>query len=208
MTRDRSWRPLLALSALAAGVVLTRSELGDYNLGVSENNAAPTIHFLAGGDFGPAADVIPAMGLVSVLLRVPAAVIGGSDLLLAHRLGSLLCLIAVVALAFVLDRRATAQDRPLSYRLVLGVLVVAGPGVLWAIDAGHPEEFLGGALCVGAVLAAIERRTVLAAVLLGLAIGTKQWALLAVVPTLLAIGEPRWLDAERIKAGVLAAAVA
>jgi hypothetical protein len=66
---------------------------------------------------------------------------------------------------------------------------------------GHPEELLCAALAIGAVLAAADRRTVLAAVLLGLAIATKAWAVLAIGPVLLA------LPARRLLALVIAGAV-
>ena len=39
-----------------------------------------------------------------------------------------------------------------------------------ALEIGHPEELVGGALCVGALLAAARDRATLAAVLLGLAL--------------------------------------
>ncbi len=52
---------------------------------------------------------------------------------------------------------------------------------------------MGGALAVGAVLAASSRRTLLAALLLGLAIATKAWAVLAIGPVLLALPHRRLL---------------
>lgn len=205
---SRPLRTAAALSALAALVAFTRRETGDYVLTLGENHSALSVRALAQGDLSAFADAIPAVGIVSLLLRAPAAVVGGSDLLLVHRLGSWLCLLAVVALAVAVDARAAKDGRPPLYRLITAVLLVASPGVLWSIDTGHPEEFLGGALCVGAVIAATGGRPWLAAVLLGLAIGNKQWALIAVAPVLLAIGEPRWLDPQRLKAGALAALVA
>jgi hypothetical protein len=57
---------------------------------------------------------------------------------------------------------------------------------------GHPEEMLGAALCVGAVLAALYRKPWLAAVLLGLALGNKAWAVLAIGPVLLALDRRRF----------------
>jgi hypothetical protein len=70
-----------------------------------------------------------------------------------------------------------------------------------AVADGHPEEILGGALCVTAVLAAASGRSPLAAgLVLGLAVGTKQWAVLAAGPALLA--------APRGRAQIAAAAVA
>src|SRR5260370_22502783 len=56
-----------------------------------------------------------------------------------------------------------------------------------ARGAGHREEILGGALAVAAVLLAVRGRTLLGALALGLALATKQWALLAVLPFLLAV---------------------
>ena len=69
--------------------------------------------------------------------------------------------------------------------MVFGVLVAINPITLDALHMGHPEEVLGGALALLAVVWAARARSMLAAVALGLAIGTKQWALLAVLPALL-----------------------
>ena len=66
-------------------------------------------------------------------------------------------------------------------------LCVANPVTLRALEIGHPEELLCAAFAIGAVLAASDRRTVLAAVLLGLAIASKAWAVLAIGPVLLAL---------------------
>jgi hypothetical protein len=55
-----------------------------------------------------------------------------------------------------------------------------------ALRLGHPEELLGAALCVGAVLAALRGHAGRAGLLLGLALATKQWALIAVLPALAA----------------------
>jgi hypothetical protein len=71
-----------------------------------------------------------------------------------------------------------------------------------ALRLGHPEELLGGALCVGAVLAALRGRAARAGVLLGLALATKQWALIAVLPVLAAA------PARRLRVAVVAAAIA
>jgi uncharacterized membrane protein len=70
-------------------------------------------------------------------------------------------------------------------------LVAGNPLMLQALSIGHPEELLGAALCVGAVLAALHKRPWLAAVLLGLAVGNKAWAVLAIGPVLLALDQRR-----------------
>jgi hypothetical protein len=66
-------------------------------------------------------------------------------------------------------------------------LVAGNPLILYALEVGHPEEMLGAALCVGAVLAALYKKPWLAAVLLGLALGNKAWAVLAIGPVLVAL---------------------
>jgi hypothetical protein len=87
---------------------------------------------------------------------------------------------------------------------------VANPLTLRALDVGHPEELLGGALCAGAALAALRDRSLLAGLLLGLALGNKAWAVLAVLPVLLALpagGRVRALCVAVPVAGVLVAPV-
>ncbi len=72
-------------------------------------------------------------------------------------------------------------------RLLVLALCIANPFALQALRTGHPEELVGGALCVGAVLLAASGRSVMAGALLGLAIANKEWALLAVPAALLAL---------------------
>jgi hypothetical protein len=146
---------------------------------------------------------VPAYG-GSLVLRAPfagaVAALGGGELAV-YRAVSIPCLLAGAVLAVVLVRRMGARGRSRGVRaLVLG-LCVANPVTLRALDIGHPEELLCAALAIGAVLAAADRRTVLAAVLLGLAVATKAWAVLAIGPVLLA------LPARRVVALALAGAV-
>jgi hypothetical protein len=80
-------------------------------------------------------------------------------------------------------------------RLALGTalaLCVANPVTLRALEIGHPEELLGGVLCVVAVLAACSGRATLAGLVLGVAIASKSWALVAVAPVLVALPAHRW----------------
>jgi hypothetical protein len=152
---------------------------------------------------------VPAYG-GSLVLRAPfagaVAALGGGELAV-FRAVSIPCLLAVAALAVVLVRRMGARGRSGGVRaLVLG-LCVANPVTLRALDMGHPEELLGAALAIGAVLAAADRRTVPAAVLLGLAVATKAWAVLAIGPVLLALPARRMVAlaiAGMVTAAVLA----
>jgi hypothetical protein len=75
-----------------------------------------------------------------------------------------------------------------------------------AVQRGHPEELLTAALVLAATLAAIRGRAGWAGILLGLALATKQWALLAVLPVLLACAQGQRLRAALV-AGLLAIAL-
>ncbi|MBO9534189.1 MAG: DUF2029 domain-containing protein [Solirubrobacteraceae bacterium] len=205
----RSRTLLIALLALAVAFVASawRTQLGDYVDLANDNNAAPTIAALVDGDWDRAAENMPAQGMTSILLRVPFAAAGGSDKLWVYRLGSFGCMLLLVALVVVLDRRMQEAGRPPLYRLAIGVAMLLGPIGLAPLHSGHPEEIVGGVLCVAAVLAATGGRAVWAGILLGLAVGTKQWALLAVPVVLVAVAGPNLFDRRRLIATGVAAAV-
>jgi Glycosyltransferase family 87 len=180
--------------ALALLVALTSSLGADYGWG-----AGPAIDALVGGDLDHFAGTQPTMGPLSLLLRAPLAAIS-ADQLTDYRLGAVPCLLAAAALAIVLAEAALRRGATMLVAGVTVVLVVANPMVLEALHDGHPEEVLVAAMAVGAVLAAASGRASWAGVLLGLALATKQWALLAVPAVLLAA------PAGRLRIGALAAA--
>jgi hypothetical protein len=161
-------------------VVLLVARLGDYPA-----DAGPAVAALAQGSLRRAAAVPFLMGPFSIVLRAPfvwaADRLGAGDLGV-YRAGIVPCLAAAAALGVVLARRS----RSASWAPLVAALAVLTPASVAAASNGHPEELLGGALCVAAVLLAHGRRPVWAGIGLGLAIATKQWALIAVVPTLLA----------------------
>jgi hypothetical protein len=189
------------VAAAAAGVAilawlgLTGFAWNDYDA-----EAAPAFAALSRGDWQGFLALAPSYG-GSLLLRAPAALLadglGGGELAI-YRAVSLPGLVAAALLGVVLATRAS-RDR----WLVLA-LCAANPVTLSALEIGHPEEPLGAALCVAAVLAALGRRAGWAGVLLGLAIATKAWGVLAAGPVLLAL--PGW--GLRARAGAAAAAVA
>jgi alpha-1,6-mannosyltransferase len=147
-----------------------------------ENEAEPAVQALRRWDLAGFAGHLPAYG-GSLVLRVPFALLpnvwGGGDLA-AFRSLAVPCLLAAVALGLALWRPGRAGWVALA-------VCVANPLTLRALDLGHPEELLGAALCAGAALAAVRDRPQLAGLLLGLALGNKAWALLAVGPVLLAL---------------------
>ena len=86
--------------------------------------------------------------------------------------------------------------------LVIVLVALVNPLVVSAAELGHPEELLTASLCVAALVAALEDRSLLTIVLLGFALACKQWALVAVLPVLFALERAR----VRVLLGALATA--
>lgn len=125
----------------------------------------------------------------SLVMRAPlayaAGALGGDDnwIFRAGALPSVLAL-AWVAVALADRARRSIPDR-VSWLLVLA-LSASGPIAWQAFEYGHPEDVLAAAGSVGAVLLAMRGRTLASGLLLGVAIASKPWALLAVLPAVLA----------------------
>jgi len=147
--------------------------------------------------------------------RAPFALLPGlwgGGQLAVYRMVAAPCLLASAALAvWLLARMRVQGSSRLARGLTLGVCV-ANPLTLRALELGHPEELLGGCLCVAAVLLASgrsvgRRRALWSGAALGLAIANKEWALLAIGPVLLALppGRRRWclISAAAVSAAVL-----
>lgn len=158
-----------------------------------EIEAAPSFDALTHGHLGEFLRLAPTYG-GSLIERAPFALIpgiwgGGS--LAVYRMVALPCLVAAAALGVFLVARMRARGHsPLLARAVALSVCVANPITLRALELGHPEELLGGCLCVVAVLLAARERPLAAGILLGLAIANKEWALLAAGPALLALPRP------------------
>jgi hypothetical protein len=174
---------VLAAAAASAFVVASTDTVGDY-----PTQVGPGIDALAHGNLGRFLQEQPVYGSFSALVRAPFAALGfalGRSDIDVYRLGAFPCLLA---LGLVSARFAVLGARRGQTALVsIAVLAVTmlNPATLSAVYDGHPEELLAAALALGAVLAAFERRLTLSAVLLGLGLVTKQWALLAFPPVLL-----------------------
>ena len=195
------------LFALLAYAVFANQGTGDYVIGgaVSGDNAAPAIQALLHGSLVGYVSHQPLIGLTSLLLRLPLAAVAplfGGGQLLTYQLGALACVLPLALLGGWLVAAPGLSPRARLLRLVAVLIVVTSPLVKAALGAGHPEDILSAVLSTGAVIAATRDRPRLAAVLLGLAIGTKEWAVIAVPPVLIA------LPGRRRQVGVIAGAVA
>lgn len=203
-----SWWIFAALAGAGAVLLALTTPIGtDY---VADTQ--PAIDALRAGDLAAFAADQPSMGPLSLWLRWPAAALadlaGGSDLLV-YRLGALACLLvpAVVVTALVRTlQRSGAVDRGVLVALV--AVLSLNPVTIRALELGHPEEPLGAALCLAAILLALGDRPRGAGVALGLALATKQWAVFAVVPVLLAAPPTRAAVRDVLVPAVAVAAVA
>ena len=143
----------------------------------------------------------------SMVLRAPLGVLAGAIGLDEppglFRLTSVPCVLALAALGGYLATRARAAHPGDRWWLLVLALGCASPIAWQSVWFGHPEELLATALAVGAVLTALNGRALLAGAMLGLAVACKQWAVLAVLPVLLAVprGHVRLLAAAAVAGG-------
>ena len=196
------------LAAAVAAIALQAPLGGDYPGPTCTgcDYAGPPIEALTHGDLRQFFATQPFMGSFSLVARAPFAAlshVAHGGVLWEYRAGLIPCLLALGFLVLALVDRMRRNGRGVLSCVVVAGLCLAGPMTFRAIHWGHPEELLGGALCAGAVLAGARGRSVLAGLLLGAAIATKQWALLAVAPTLLALPRGR-AQTLAIAAGVAA----
>jgi hypothetical protein len=217
----------LAAALIACGLVaylsLSSPTTGDYLIGapVAADNAAPAVAALSHGNVAGFLSLQPLMGLLSLLVRVPLAALtaafGGGPTAVYH-VGALACMLPTALLAARLavplpgatglPPGATSPSSPPSLAkisaagMVAAAALLISPPILNGLRFGHPEEALAATLASASLLAAYRGRPVLTGVLLGAAIGTKDWALIAVLPALLA------LPAERRRAALVGGGVA
>lgn len=174
---------LVTAAAAVAMTVALPFGAADYTL-----DAGPAIAALSRLDLHGYLAAHPLMGPGSIAARAPAVAAArllGLGSLDAYRLGMIPCLLALGALGGVLVCSMRAAGRSTVAVAVVAIALVADPLNRQALVFGHPEELLAGTLAVAAVLAA-PRRALAGGVLAGLAVATKQWALIAVAPAVLA----------------------
>jgi hypothetical protein len=170
----------VAAVAVASAWIAQAGHLGDY-----PDDAGPAVAALAEGRVGDALAAQPLMGLVSILVRAPFAAFGGTELEV-YRLGVFPCVLAAGLLGLYLSGIARRAGAGMAARTLIVGVCLFNPLTFEAVQLGHPEEILTAALAVGAVAVGAEGHNVRAALLLGLALATKQWAVIAILPVLMA----------------------
>lgn len=150
---------------------------------------------MATGDVAGFFRAQPAMGLTSLLLRAPAVAIahaGDATLTGEYRAGALVLVVGAVALALALAYTGWRDGSGVGAVIALvGLWFVA---IVWSrsLYYGHPEEPLAAVLAIAGVVLAARGQALAAGVAVGLAIGTKEWALLAVPGVVFAAAAPDW----------------
>jgi hypothetical protein len=183
--------------AAAAVATAAMSWLGLYGFGWNDYDveARPAVDALVHGHLGAFFANAPIYG-GSLLERAPFALapsLWGGGELAVYRMLALPCLLAAFVLGLALLTRARSQGSGVLTGAVALGLCVANPLTLAALELGHPDELLGGVLCVAAVLLAGRDRSAWAGLALGAAFANKEWAVLALGPVLLALPARRAL---------------
>ncbi|MGA2471061.1 MAG: glycosyltransferase 87 family protein [Solirubrobacteraceae bacterium] len=168
--------------------------------------AGPPIDALASGSLTRFFETQPFMGPTTLLLRAPVVAVvraAAGNELTQYRVGALICLLVAAAAMGLLVANVPARRWRWLLQALLLAFVLAGPLTVKALWWGHPEEIVGAVLCACAVLLSSRGSPLLAGLLLGLAIATKQWAVLAILPVLLVCPRDR-LRLLAVAAGVAA----
>jgi hypothetical protein len=196
---DRRFRWCLTAAALAyaVGATLRTGWGADY-----ASDAGPALAHIARGDLAGFFHFQPAMGAFSLFVRAPFVIAARALHLNLYGAGSLPCVLSVVVVGLWLARRAAARGMGRAGQAALVAACLLNPLVGASLYWGHPEELLTASLAVGALLAADEDRLGRCVLLAGLAVATKQWAAIFVVPCVLIL--PRG----RVRAAVGIVAVA
>jgi hypothetical protein len=182
----RLFLPLGLVGIVSAWLVSTVQATGDWSV-----DAWPAVDALAHGRVSGYLAAKAMMGPFSTLVQAPFAAIPSGGELDAYRWAAFPCVFAAGLLGLYLAGIARRRGASSLAQIVLAGLCLVNPLTVEALRAGHPEEILTAALAVAAIASASEGKRGRAAVLLGLAVASKQWAVIAILPTLMALSGSR-----------------
>jgi Glycosyltransferase family 87 len=193
----KQWGPFAAIACICAGLASQASTPADWDI-----DAGPAVEALAAGDVGEYLIWPTLVGPFATLLQAPFVALSGTTGAVAYQWATFPCLLVAGVVGVQLGRIAVGRGVPPLTGFLISLLFVLNPLTFEALGNGHPEEILAAALAIAALAAAAKRRLGFTAVLLGLAIASKQWAVIAILPALLV------LPAARVKVGLGALAAA
>jgi hypothetical protein len=162
----------------------------------------PAVNALAHGRLSDYLSAKAMMGPFATLVQAPFVAFSGGGVSDAYQWAVVPCLLAACSLGLYLAGMARRRGASAATRFLIAALCVVNPLTLEALRSGHPEEVLTAALAVAAVASASDGHKARTAVLLGLAVASKQWAVIAILPALMA------LPGRRLRIALAAAAIA
>jgi len=192
----RTWVPFVLVGAAAAWLASTITATGEW-----DGDSWPKVHALTQGNFTEFFRAESMMGPFASVVQAPFAALSGGGALIAYRWSAFACLLAAGLLGLYLAHLARRRGVPTLGQALIAGLCLFNPLTIGALDKGHPEELLTAALAVAAIATASEGHRYRTAVLLGLAIASKQWAVIAILPVLMA------LPSSRIRVALIAGAI-
>jgi hypothetical protein len=187
------WTRLLP-SFAAATLAFLLAEFTLYTMTRSDYaiEARPAFDALAHGHLGLFLDRCPSYG-GSLVLRAPLALIprlwGGGPLAVFQAV-SAPAVFALCVFALLLWQNADRRGAKRAGWIAL-VLLLVNPLAYMALRTGHSEEILVAMACVGAAVAGGHGRPALGGALLGGAVASKPWAIIAIGPLLLGLDQGR-----------------
>jgi hypothetical protein len=191
-----TWAPFVVVAAAAAWIASTISATVEW-----DTDTWPRIQALTHGNLTEFFRVESMMGTFASVAQAPFAAISGGGVLVAYRWSAFACLLAAGLLGLYLAHLARRRGMPTLGQALIAGLCLYNPLTIAALEMGHPEELLTAALAVAAIATAAEGHRYRAAVLLGLAVASKQWAVIAILPVLMA------LPSSRIRVALTAGAI-
>lgn len=182
-----------AVAVLVSAVLALASPIGaDYAV-AGPDAAGPAVDALVRGDLSAYAAHQPAQGPVSILLRAPfAALAPAGDQLARYRLGVFPCVLALALAALAVGAAMQRRGKRPWEAWAVAALLLLAPVMRAALTWGHPEELLATALVLGSALATGSGAVVAGGAAAGLAVATKSWALIGLVPLALLAGRRAW----------------
>ena len=162
----------------------------------------PAVNALAHGQLSEYLSAKAMMGPFATLVQAPFAALSVGGVSAAYHWAVIPCLLAAGSLGLCLAGMARRRGASAATGFLIAALCLVNPLTLEALRSGHPEEILTAALVVAAVASASDGHRARTAVLLGLAVASKQWAVIAILPVLMAF------PGARLRVGLAAAAIA
>jgi hypothetical protein len=196
MSLLRRGLPFAVVGIASAWIASTTVGTGDFPV-----DAGPAVSALAHGHISLFLSAHPVMGPFAILVQAPFAALAPRGELAEYQWACFPCLLAVGLLGLYLARVAGRRGIAALSQFLIAALCLVNPLTFEALHSGHPEELLTAALAIAAVAVAAQGHGRRAAILLGLAIASKQWAVIAILPVLMA------LPARRARTAAIAAAV-